>query len=58
MKNYCADLIRARTGLIESVLEIHMYFLHTLRFLRTVSIKPVRDRLKPARDVFQQPFAV
>jgi len=30
-----------------------MYFLHTLRFLCTGFFKPVRARLKAARDVFQ-----
>ncbi len=45
LKNYCAALIRAC-----AVLGILMYSLCTLRFLCSG-----RSRLKPARDVFQQP---
>jgi len=48
MKNYCAGLIRAR-----AVLGILMYSVCTLRFLRSGL-----TRLKPARDVFQQPVMV
>ena len=53
MKNYCADLIRAR-----AVLGILMYSLCILRFLCTGSIDTARARLKPARDVFQQAVTV
>jgi hypothetical protein len=45
LENYCATLIRAC-----AVLRILMYYLCTLRFLRSG-----RTRLKAARYVFQQP---